>query len=297
MLVVTALGGNALLRKGEKPSLRNQEKNVRLAANSIKEIANKHKIIITHGNGPQVGNIMIQIESALGKAYPVPLHVAVAESEGEIGYILEQALHGVIQKPIVSILTRVVIDKRDPAFRKPTKPIGPYYNKKKATRIKRKGYKMERINGGWRRVVASPRPIRIVESPIIKKLARDVVVIAAGGGGIPVDKDGKGIDAVVDKDLASACLATSVGAKILIILTDVPCAYTNFGKRDQKEIRMLNIKRAKQLLKEGHFPSGSMGPKIIAAMDFAKYGGKTIITNFASLKRALRGKAGTTVIR
>lgn len=299
MLVVIALGGNALLRRGEKPSIEMQEKNVRKAVKSIRGIAKKHRVVITHGNGPQVGNIMIQVESALGKAYPVPLHVAVAESEGEIGYLLEQALYNEIKKPVVSILTQVIVDKNDTAFKNPTKPIGPYYTKKEMIILKKKGYKMARINSGYRRVVASPRPLKIVEAPVIKRLASmDVIAIAAGGGGIPVYKarELKGIGAVIDKDLASACLAKSIDANLLLILTDVPYAYINYGKKNQKAINKISVKGAKKLLAEGHFPAGSMGPKIQAAIEFAEYG-KSIITNFSSLQKAMQGRAGTMIAK
>ena len=298
MLIVIALGGNALLKRGEKLSIGTQEKNVRAAVKSIKNITKKHHAVVTFGNAPQVGNIMIQVESALGKAYPVPLHVAVAESEGEIGYLLVQALHNELKKPVVSILTQVIVDKNDAAFKNPTKPIGPYYSKKEMTILREKGYSMKKINGGYRRVVASPKPIKIIEAPVIKKLtSMNVIAIAAGGGGIPVYKKHglHGIDAVIDKDLASACLAKSIGAQLLLILTDVPCAYINYGKKNQKELRKLSIKEAKKLLKEGHFPAGSMGPKIQASIEFAESGGKAIITNFASLKKAMKGKAGTIV--
>ncbi len=300
VMLVIALGGNALLRRGERLSVDAQKRNARNAAKSVAKLAKKHQLVITHGNGPQVGNIMIQVEAALGKAYPVPLHVAVADSEGEIGYLLEQALYNELKRPAVSILTQVIVDKKDPAFRNPTKPIGPYYSKKESVVLKRKGYAMKKINGGYRRVVASPKPLRVVEAPIIRKLASmGVVTIAAGGGGIPVFKKNglHGIDAVVDKDMASACLAKSIGAKMLLILTDVPCAYMNYGKKNQKALNKISVKDVKKLLNEGHFPEGSMGPKIEAAVEFAEAGGEAIITNFSSLREALRGKAGTTVMR
>ena len=300
MLAVIALGGNVLLKRGEPLSFDTQERNVRKAVKSIKNVAKNNKIIITHGNGPQVGNIMIQVESALGKAYPVPLHVAVAESEGEIGYLLEQALYNELKKPVASILTQVIVNRRDPAFKKPTKPIGPYYNKRQSMILQKKGYSMKKINGGYRRVVASPKPLRIVEAPIIKKLAfMNIIAIAAGGGGIPVFKKHglHGIDAVIDKDLASACLAKSIGADMLLILTDVSCVYLNYGKKDQRQLNKLTINEAKRLLAEGHFPEGSMGPKIEAAIEFAEYGGKAIITNFSSLRAAVAGKSGTIVTK
>lgn len=300
MLAVLAIGGNALLRKGEKLSVETQQKNLRIVARRIKYIAQRHRVVITHGNGPQVGNIMIQVEAALGKAYPVPLHVAVAESEGEIGYLLEQAIYNELRRPMASILTQTVVSRKDPAFRNPTKPIGPYYGRKEAALLKRKGYAMIKINGGWRRVVASPKPVRILESATIKKLAfTGIITIAAGGGGIPVygKKRFHGIDAVIDKDLASACLAKSIDADMLVILTDVPYAYLNYRTPQQKPIRKMTVREARKYLKEGQFPPGSMGPKIEAAVEFLENGGKkAIITSPGNIINAAKGGRGTIIM-
>lgn len=301
--VVIALGGNAVMPKG-KMTLVAEFANVRKAVSYILPVVKKHQTAISFGNAPQIGNILIRVEEALGKAYPIPLSVAVAESEGELGYIIEQSLVNLlskkrVKKPVISILTQVVVDKKDKAFRHPTKPVGPFYSAKEAKKMKRKGLHVAFEQGkGWRRVVPSPRPLKIVEAEIIKKISKEAVVIAAGGGGIPVveTKQGyKGIDAVIDKDLASACLAISMKADLLLILTDVPCAYKNFGMKDQKPIGKISAAQAAALIKENHFPAGSMLPKIEAAVWFAKIGGTTIITNPQSLQKALSGKAGTII--
>ena len=304
-IIVIALGGNAIMPKGEKASIKNQFKNTEKAVENIAKLAQKSpRIVLTHGNGPQVGNILIRVEESLGKAYSIPLEVAVAESEGEIGYILGQALRNEfakkgISKPIVSILTQVLVDKNDPMFRKPTKFVGPFYSEKQAVLLKKKGLKVKKdSNRGWRRVVPSPKPLKIVEVKIIKKLVEQkVIVIAAGGGGIPVYKSKnilKGIEAVIDKDLASACLATSIKAGSLIILTGVKKVYLNYSKKNQKPIKKMNVKQAKKFLSEGHFPEGSMGPKIRASINFLEGGGKKVlITSPKYLLKALKGKEGT----
>ena len=303
--VVIALGGNAIMPKG-RMTIESEFSNVRKAMEYILPGIKNNHVVVTHGNGPQVGNIMIRVEEALGKAYPIPLSVAVAESEGELGYIIEQSLVNLlskkkIRKPVVSILTQVVVDKNDNAFRKPTKPVGPFYDKHDANNMKKKGLHVAFEHGkGWRRVVPSPYPKEIVESEIIRKISKDAIVIAAGGGGIPVleTKQGfKGVDAVIDKDLASACLAKSINADVLMILTDVPCAYENFTAKNKKPIGKITVKQAEALVKENHFSAGSMLPKIQAAIKFAHAGGTAIITNPQSVRKALSGKAGTIVIK
>ncbi|MBI2971798.1 MAG: carbamate kinase [Candidatus Aenigmarchaeota archaeon] len=307
MLIVAALGGNALLQRGQKLSVETQFANARKAAAVLAQLAKKHQLVITHGNGPQVGNIMLQVEAALGRAYPVPLHVAVAESEGEIGYILEQSLlnelaRRKLKKRIASMLTQVLVGKNDPAFQNPTKPIGPYYGKQHADALARKGFSMTKINGGYRRVVPSPKPLEILEAEAIRKLVKmGILVIAAGGGGIPVHRKGKaltGIDAVIDKDRASAVLARDVRADMLLIVTDVPCTYLDYGTKNQKAIRCMTVSQARHYIHEGHFAEGSMLPKVEAAADFVAHGGrKAVITDFASAEKALRGKAGTTMVK
>ena len=308
--VVIAIGGNALIKKEEKPTIANQLKNTRKMMEKLLPLIKKNKIIITHGNGTQVGNILIRVEEALGKAYDLPLDVCVAESQGEIGYILEQSLQNVlnkkkIKKPIVCVLTQVLVDKNDPAFKRPTKPIGPFYNKKQAMLLKKKGFTIINQKGrGWRKVVPSPKPIKIENTSIINMLLKkEIIVIAAGGGGIPIIKEKKskkikGIPAVIDKDHASACLARAVKAKHLIILTGESSAYLNYKKKNQKPLNQLTLKQAKNYLEEGCFPEGSMGPKIEAAMDFIKKGGKSaIITSAEALAKALEGKAGTHITK
>lgn len=304
--IVVSLGGNALAAsKDKKVTYLDLIKNIKKTMESISIlIKNKNQISIVFGSGPQIGALVLQNEIAKNAVSPMPLNVLDAELEGELGYLIEQSLQNELRKKkihrhVVSILTQVVVSKKDSAFRKPTKPIGPYYNRKEAEVLKRKGYAMGKINGGWRRVVASPKPFRIVEASIIKKLASmGVITIAAGGGGIPVyeSKGLRGVDAVIDKDLASACLASSIGAGMLLIITDVDAAYLNYRKTGQKRIPLMKVHEARKYMKEGHFPAGSMGPKIEAAINFIGHGGrKAIITNTSRMKDAIKGKAGTLI--
>jgi carbamate kinase len=303
-MIVIALGGNALLKRDEKFSISTQLDNIKKAMKNIVPIIKRSPVVITYGNGPQVGNIMIQVEEALGKAYPVPLFVAVAETQGEIGFMLEQSLQNElmekrIRKPVVSILTQALVDKKDKAFKNFTKPIGPFYNKKQALQLRRKGMTIKEMIGGYRRVVPSPTPKKIIEADIIKKLTKSAVVIAVGGGGIPVYKQAgklKGVDAVIDKDLASACLANSIKANTFIILTGVDNVYLNYRKPDEKKINKMTTKEALRFMLEGHFPEGNMGPKIQAAINFLHSGGKkVIITSPSMVEKAMRGKAGTII--
>ena len=309
--VVIALGGNAIAPKG-KMAISSQFSNVRKTMECVLPVIKNHHAVVTHGNGPQVGNILIRVEEALGKAYPIPLSIAVAESEGEMGYIIDQSLVNLllkknIRKPVLSVLTQVVVDKNDPAFRSPAKPVGPFYSKAEAAKMKKKGLHVALEQGkGWRRVVPSPQPKAIVEAEIIKKISREAVVIAAGGGGIPVveTKQGyKGIDAVIDKDLASACLAISMKADLLLILTDVTCAYKNFGRKNQKPIKSIDTRgRFHAGNEEGRissefFSAGGMLPKVNAGLWFARNNGTAIITNPQSLQKALSGKAGTIITK
>jgi carbamate kinase len=307
--IVIALGGNSLIKKGEKPTISNQSKNAKTTLEQLIPIIKNNKVVITHGNGFQVGNILIRVEQSLGKAYSIPLEMCVAESQGELGYIIEQNLQNLlikykIKRPVVSLLTQVIVDKNDPAFKNPTKPIGPFYSKAQAQTLKKKSFNVVEQKGrGWRKVVPSPLPKYIDDVNIIDTLLKkNIIVVAAGGGGVPVIKDkGKklhGISAVIDKDLASACLATSIKASKLIILTGEPYAYLNYKKSNQKALRKLNIKQALEYLKQGHFPKGSMGPKIQSAINFLKKGGKiAIITNASNLQKALKGKSGTTITK
>lgn len=302
---VIALGGNAIIQRGEQASIARQFKRIAQTLECIVPLIRKgYAIVITHGNGPQVGNILIRVEEALGKAYKLPLEVCVAESQGEMGYMIEQCLWNVLQKHrirklVASILTQVLVDKHDSHFRKPTKPVGPFLNKKHAALLQRAGHHVIHVDGAYRRVVPSPRPMKIVEAEIVRELVHGrAIVIAAGGGGIPVYMDkGKlqGIAAVIDKDLASYCLAKAVRADLLLILTDVDKVYLDFKTKKQKGVGKLDAATAKRYLAAGQFPSGSMGPKVEAAMLFAQTGGKAIITSPKCVEKALKGKGGTTV--
>lgn len=308
-LVVIALGGNALIKRGQRGTVYEQFANAREALTDVAELVKQgYSVAITHGNGPQVGNIVIRTEAALGKAYDVPLGVAVAESEGEIGYMLQQTLRNKlraagVKKEVVTVLTQVVCDRNDPQLKNPTKPIGPFYSKEEIERVKNRGIKIiEDAGRGYRRVVPSPIPLDIVEKNAIKKLIEeDVIVIAAGGGGMPVYIDEnnnlEGIDGVVDKDFATAVLAEKIKAKAMVILTSVETVYLNFNSPQQKPLRKMTVSEAKKYLKEGHFAEGSMAPKIRASIQFLERGGeKVVITSINNLVKAMSGETGTIII-
>ncbi|MBI2578838.1 MAG: carbamate kinase [Candidatus Aenigmarchaeota archaeon] len=308
MLLVIALGGNAILRKKDKPDIATQFRNTARAMRHITPLAKKFSLVITHGNGPQVGAILLRSEAAKKQAYELPLHSAVAQSQGEMGYMIQQCLENElrrkgIRKSVSTVLTQVVVSKNDPAFRNPTKPVGPYYTRLQAMLLRGKGFVIAKdVHGGYRRVVASPRPKEIVEASAINKLVKSgVIAIACGGGGIPVYRPGnelKGIDAVIDKDLASALLAKQISADIMMILTDVPKVAINYGKPGQRFLNKITAKKARQYMEEGHFPAGSMGPKISAAINFLSSGGKKVIITKPELaEKALKGAAGTTIMR
>ena len=243
-------------------------------------LAGDAHVLLTHGNGPQVGHILTRVEAALGKSYAIPLEVCVAESEGELGYVLDQTLHNLLvewdqPRPIAGLLTQVIVDEHDPAFARPSKPIGPFYNAAQAVQLAQKGFSVVDDAGrGFRRVVPSPEPKEIVDAQVIDNLLQlGVFVIAAGGGGIPVVRNGgrlAGVEAVVDKDLTSALLGELLDAALMVILTGVPCAYRNFGRRDQQPIGRITIDQAQRLIGEGHFAPGSMLPKMEAAVRFAR---------------------------
>ncbi len=299
--LIVALGGNALIKFGEEGTTEEQFRNLQVPISQIAELAREYNIIITHGNGPQVGNLLLQQEAtkAVSKR---PLQILVAETQGQIGFMIESTLDEELmkigldeEKLFLTILTYVKVDPNDPAFKNPTKPIGPAY----PVRTKQGQVKTAK---GWRQVVPSPKPIKIYQWREIKKLMElgSWIVIACGGGGIPVIKEEKklyGVEAVIDKDLASSKLAEKVGADILLIATDIEKVAINYGKPDQKDLDKLSVSEAKKYLKEGHFPSGSMGPKIQAVINFLEAGGeKAIITSIEKIKEALEGKAGTQII-
>lgn len=309
-VIVIALGGNALIQGGEKGTIQEQFANTRRSIEGIVYCIKKDlDVVITHGNGPQVGSMLLMVELSHGIVPELPLGVCVADTEGAIGYMVQQTLVNRLQKEhikkcVVTILTQVVVDKEDPAFNVPTKPIGPFFNEEEAGKyIKEKGWNMiEDSNRGYRRVVASPKPIRIVEDESVKRLLEaGEIVIAAGGGGIPVieEKDGtlQGVDVVIDKDLASSVLALDIKADYLIMLTSVDNAYLNFGKSNQRPLYTITAKEAERHLAKGHFPPGSMGPKIQAAINFIKGGGRcAYITAIDKVEDSIAGKTGTRII-
>ncbi|MBW2468165.1 MAG: carbamate kinase [Deltaproteobacteria bacterium] len=301
-ILLVALGGNALIRKGEKGTVAQQFKNLVLPIRQIARLSQDYRIIITHGNGPQVGNLLLQQESC-SDVPRLPLEILVAQTQGQIGYMIESTLDsqlmdlGVHIKPLVSLITYVVVSEEDPAFSNPTKPIGPIYaSKKKAP----SGYPVVETAKGFRRVVVSPKPVTIIEKREIKKLiATDFIVICCGGGGIPVVREGRafqGVDAVIDKDLASAKLAEEVGVDIFVIATDVVGVALNYGTKDEKFLRRLKIGSAAQFIAEGHFSDGSMRPKVEAAVQFVRDGGKrAVITSIKAIESAVKGQAGTEI--
>jgi len=271
--------------------------NLRAPISQIAELSKDYNIVITHGNGPQVGNLLLQQEAteAVSKR---PLQILVAETQGQIGYLIESTLDEELmklnlddEKLFLTVLTYVKVDPNDPAFKHPTKPIGPSYTRKKAGYVK--------TSKGWRRVVASPKPKKIYQWREIKKLMAlgNFIIIACGGGGVPVikiDKRLQGVEAVIDKDLASAKLGEQIGAQILLIASDVEKVALNFGRIDYKYLDLLSTDEARKYMKEGHFPAGSMGPKVQAAINFLESGGeRAIITSIEKIKEAMDGKAGT----
>jgi carbamate kinase len=301
MLIVAALGGNALLRRGEPMTAENQRRNVRLAAQALAPVATEHQLVITHGNGPQVGLLALQA-AAYGKVETYPLDVLGAQTEGMIGYIIEQELGNLVPngRPLATILTMVEVDPNDPAFNNPAKFIGPIYSRGEADRLAReRGWTFKQDGEMWRRVVPSPEPKRVFElRPIKWLLDRNTIVIAAGGGGIPTmyGLDGhqrlSGAECVIDKDLAAGLLARELGADFFVMLTDVDAVYVDWGQPTRKPIR----RAAPGALARMTFPAGSMGPKVIAACRFAAETGKrAAIGGLADLSEVIAGEAGTTV--
>lgn len=310
-VVVIALGGNALIMEGQRGTIAEQFENTRKSLDGIVYCLKQgYGIVITHGNGPQVGNMLLMVESSRNQVPELPLGVCVADTEGAIGYMIQQSLTNRLRKEgldrcVVTVLTQVIVDKHDTAFLNPTKPIGLFFTEEEAERLrKEKGWHvMEDSHRGYRRVVASPNPLKIVEERAVKSLleAGDIV-IAAGGGGIPVimkeDGDLEGVDVVIDKDLASSVLARDIKADCLMMLTGVEQVFLNFKQPNERALKALTVKEAQRYLKEGHFPSGSMGPKIQAAINFLNWGGEVaIITSIDKVKEALEGITGTKITK
>ena len=299
-IAVVALGGNALLHGNEPGTIQQQEKNTYdTCIHLIKLINEGYNIVITHGNGPQVGNIMLRNEAGYKehRIPKMPLDICVADSQGGIGYMIERQMKNIladhkIRKNVVTIVTQVLVDINDPAFQEPTKPIGAFYLKEEAELLTRSNnfiFKEDPRKRGWRRVVPSPEPEEIMNKKIIKDLVKKGnIVIAAGGGGVPVykgtDKKLYGVEAVIDKDLASSLLAREIGADAFYILTDVPKVYLNFHKPNQQALDKIKVSEAEEYLANSEFADGSMAPKILAAIRFVKNGGKeTVITESTML--------------
>ena len=300
MTAVVALGGNALMRPGERGTAAEQRGNLREACEALRPLLGEDELVITHGNGPQVGNELLRHERGAEEVPPLPLYLAVAQTQAEIGALIESELAPVAGRPVACLLTHVVVAEDDPAFAQPTKPVGPFYEEARAQELERdRGWKIVHDSGrGWRRVVPSPLPLDVVELESIRSLLRGgAIAVACGGGGIPVARrNGRlaGLDAVIDKDRASSLLARELDADRLVILTEVPAVYRGFGTDRQEEIRGLGPDEAEELVPE--LAAGSMRPKVEAAIDFARATGhEALITSPAALGTALEGQAGTRI--
>jgi carbamate kinase len=310
-LAVIAFGGNAILKAHERGTQEEQIRHCDEAADLMAQVVQKgYDLIIVHGNGPQVGNILIQMEEASNKVPAFSLDVCVSITEGTMGYMLERSLRNQfrkrsLKKEVATLITQVMVDPRDPAFENPSKPIGPFLTAFRAQVLKKeKKWPMVEDSGrGYRRVVASPHPQRIINIEVIKSLVQSgTCIIAAGGGGIPAYYDGhdniKGVEAVIDKDYTSSMLAGELKADVFIILTSVEYVSINYGKKTQKNLTRIRLKELKRFQEKGHFPPGSMGPKIKAAIDFIENGGKeVVITTAKDLIKAIKGQSGTHIVR
>ncbi len=311
--IMMALGGNAFQTKGEKGTPENYWRNAQRAAKAIVRVVKEgYKVVITHGNGPQVGAIIEWMEAGKEKAPPMTMDIAGAMTQGWLGYLLMQCLRNELArqgllgsrvKGVVAIVNQVLVDRNDPAFHNPTKYIGPYYSEEEAKKLaQEKGWVMKPDpRGGWRRVVPSPDPIDNIEKEAVKTLVENGwIVIASGGGGIPVIEENgvlQGVEAVIDKDLAGERLATALGCGMLVILTDVEKVYLNFGKPDAKPIDAMTVSEAEKYYREGQFPPGSMGPKVLAAIRFVKNGGlEARIGHLYHAYEVVKGLSGTRIV-
>jgi carbamate kinase len=306
--LVIALGGNAILQPGQLGTFEEQLYNIDACARRIAALAAAgHEVIVVHGNGPQVGNILIQQAAAEASVAPMPMDVAGAMSQGQIGYLLVQTLENHLRRlrrstPVACLVTETVVDEADPGFANPTKPVGPFYDEAKArTLMLESGYAMKEDAGrGWRRVVPSPEPVEIVQLGAIRKLVEaECLVICVGGGGIPVlrARDGSlsGTAAVIDKDLAAAKLALDLQADALLVLTDVPNAYIDYRGPEERALRDVSVEEMRRYVAEGHFKAGSMGPKVEACLRVAAAGGAGIIASLTEAVEAVEGRAGTRI--
>ena len=304
---IVALGGNAITVKQIEDTIANQFANTRRSLHTIVELAREgYDLCVTHGNGPQVGNALLRVELTRGKAPELPLGICVADTEGGMGYMIEQSLQNRLDKEgikrqVCTVITQMVVDVNHPSVKNPTKFIGQFYSEDEAKKMAReRNWTVKRdADRGWRRVVPSPIPLTCVEKEVIRLLLdQHVIVIAAGGGGIPVYIDPvlgyEGVDAVIDKDLASAIMGREVGAELLLILTSVDRAAVNFGRPNQTWLDRVAVSELQAYNDEGHFPSGSMGPKVEAAINFIRHGGRrVIITSLDKAVEAMKGRAGT----
>ncbi len=310
-IVLVALGGHAFMLRGEKGTIEEHERNAAMICRKIVSILDRgYKIVVTHGNGPQVGNLLLLNEISDSSLPKMPLDVLVAQTEGSLGYFLQQAFlnefHNRNEKRyVVTVITQVLVDPKDPAFQNPTKPVGPFLTKEDAEKRRDDlDWKIaeDPAGRGWRRLVPSPTPTKIIQRHMIRETAEaGHVVIACGGGGIPIfrKEDGsyEGVEAVIDKDLSSSILANQIGAEIFIILTEVPEVYIKFNTPEKRSIGAITADQLEELLKAGEFPPGSMGPKVEAVIQFLANGGKrAIITNPEHLEDALLGRSGTHII-
>ena len=307
--VLVALGGNALISKDQSGTISEQEENAdRVAGQLMCLVEADYNIVITHGNGPQIGKLLLRNDLTKDRLPSMPLDVLVAETQGSIGYFLQQAFLNrlremKIRRYLVTMITQVIVDKNDPAFNDPTKPIGLYYNQEQAEKLTRElGWTMKKIrDAGWRRLVPSPKPIKVIQRHMIRHSAGEGnIVIAGGGGGIPIwikdDDSYEGIEAVIDKDLTSALIAKDIKADLLVILMAEPKVYIDYEKPEQKALDVLTVEQAKKYAAEGHFPQGSVGPKMAACVDFAQStGNHAIIASPDELPQALAGLAGTRI--
>lgn len=302
--LLLAFGGNALIRKGQIGTIEEQLENLKNPMHQVGRLSPDYRLILTHGNGPQVGDLLNRQECCHDTA-PLPLEILVAQTQGQIGYMIESTLDAEIsqleqslQKPLVSLISYVVVDKDDPAFDHPTKPIGPVLDK---GQILDAPYPVAKTAKGYRRVVASPTPVTIVEKREIQRLIQqEFIITCCGGGGIPVIREGRrfcGVDAVIDKDLASACLAREVGVDIFVIATDVDGVYENYGTPDERLLQELTINEAEKLLQGDTMPAGSMRPKIKACVEFVKNGGKrAVIGSINAIETCVKARSGTVFV-
>ena len=304
-IMLVAFGGNALIQSGQRGTAEEQFENLKLTMGQIAKLASKYKIVITHGNGPQVGNLLLQQESC--DAVPkMPLEIIGAMTQGQIGYMIESSLDTAfmeikesVDQHFVTLITYVVVDEIDPGFQNTTKPIGPFYTEEQAQGLP---YTLKKTDKGLRRVVASPKPVAIVERREIKKLIEmDFIVICCGGGGIPVirkNRKFRGVEAVIDKDLASSILAQEIKADIFVVASDVEGAAINWGQADQKMLRKTPLAEMEKYVKAGQFPAGSMGPKVDAVMQFTRAtGSRGVICHLKDIESAIAGEAGTEIIK